>query len=176
MLEVVVVKLSDLVFEAVTAEVEVCRADDGGDGAGGGGGGGGGGGQPVTVRVRALTHAEKVAVRSVFVPPEPPLMPDPNKGSLAPKIPNVDDPEYIYQSERWQGRFERACVAIATGYEVDGVAFPGADAASNVLKDWVHAAEKTIGQNVPAAVMLLLVNALSRLSAPGAVRGQIRKN
>ena len=130
----------------------------------------------MTVRVRALTHAEKVAVRSVFVPPEPPLMPDPNKGSLAPKIPNVDDPEYIYQSERWQGRFERACVAIATGFEVDGRGFPGADAQANELAKWMNAAEKAIGETVPAGVVVALSNALSRLSAPGAVRGQIRKN
>lgn len=145
-------KLSDLVFEAVSDQVEIAPG--------------------ASVSVRALTHAELVAIRAAIPPPSPPMVPDPNRGSLAPKIENRDDPAYIRAADCWQGKFERARVAIAAGYELDSVSF----AQAIEPHQWIVEAAERIGREYPDAVIIRLSNAIVKLCDPAVLAEKIRKN
>lgn len=74
-------------------------------------------------KARRLTALEGDVLIRAFPPPTPPEKPDPNfGGSLAPKIIDINDPQYIADCDGYQ--FERYLdiVAVAIGHEGLGIA------------------------------------------------------
>lgn len=65
------------------------------------------------VSIRALSSHESDRLYSLFPPPQPPPMKDPNAGSLAPKVPNLNDAGYIDARRTWDSFTSLLFVAVA---------------------------------------------------------------
>lgn len=81
----------------------------------------------VTVRgekmsVRRLSGVEQDVIMRIMPQPEPPMIDDPERGSLAPKIPDVEAPAFMQAMEaRWL-RFRIAAASVGLGGEKLGIA------------------------------------------------------
>jgi hypothetical protein len=73
-------------------------------------------GKPVELRLTsALTQAR---LESAMPRPRAPMIQDPNRGSLAPPVPDENNPEYVAAMEERARRMQIAEVAIAMDFEV----------------------------------------------------------
>lgn len=75
-----------------------------------------------TIKVRQLSGLETEMLSRIKPRPVPPLKNDPDRGSLAPMIPNPDDAQYKAACEAWATEHIGAVVAVALGGEQLGIA------------------------------------------------------
>lgn len=115
----------------------------------------------VTVRPRPLTLREAAAVRESFPRPIPPLVKDPAKGSLAPKIPDEQDPEYRRACQANYYAVLVAEAAIAVGWTTGGAGFK-ADAAREDRDAWLRAASTEIAGVLTEPELAAIGDALAR--------------
>jgi hypothetical protein len=111
---------------------------------------------PVTVRgqtfnVRQLTGIEMEMIGRVWPRPEVPMVDDPDAGSLAPKIPNRSDPEYLAALEAWGAEYAAAVAAVGLGHEQLGtsVAWPTVDVTTHRKAATRQQAEAFIREALP---------------------------
>lgn len=69
------------------------------------------------VQLRCLWARETDAIDEAYPRPVPPTIPNPNAGSLAPRVPNEADPAYQAALRRWVKDVTRARVWLATALE-----------------------------------------------------------
>ena len=116
-------------------------------------------GKPVTLR---LTSALTQARLEESVPrPRAPMVPDPNRGTLAPKVPDMTDPGYQQASETWAARLQVAEVAVALDLEVDGRTWDSL-ADGDERRDWATKAIDQLGSSLTRAEIGLLMGAIAR--------------
>lgn len=75
-------------------------------------------GQPLPIR--ALKDSETGRLLSLFPRPIAPLGPDLTRGSLAPPVPNENDPAHRVACEVWYELYRRVQIAIACGFAESG--------------------------------------------------------
>lgn len=109
------------------------------------------GGRKITAR--PLLNAEHKAISAAFPPPRPPMMKDPTRGSDAPKIPNLEDADYIEADNAW---YERAAVmrlAVAIGLEPEGQPAWSHRLPPEQRRAWLEAAERELDEHLTKAEM-----------------------
>lgn len=84
----------------------------------------------VPVVVRAISYSTLKLIARAYPAPTPPLMKDPAKGSLAPLVPNFEDPEYRKELGRWSGETGIIELACAINLRVNVPDEPGNDPVS----------------------------------------------
>lgn len=70
----------------------------------------------LTLKIRALKDSESAKLMALFPRPAPPLAPDPNRGSLAPHIPNENDPAYLVKATEWYDLMRRLQIVVSCGF------------------------------------------------------------
>jgi hypothetical protein len=120
-------------------------------------------GKPVTLRLTsAITQAR---IEETIPRPRPPMVQDPNKGSLAPKIPDTSDPAWLEAMEHRARKLQIVEVAIAMDLEVNaegtGLAKWG-DCKTVVGRElWADAAIDALGSTLTRGEVVLLINTLA---------------
>jgi hypothetical protein len=143
------------------------------------------GGAEHVVRMRALSDAEMQAIIAGLAEyggrPQPPLKTPPGKGSLAPKVPDEDDPVYQEAQHAFAMKVRRARIAAACGVEVDGESWRSVYGLTRngvpAWSAWVRAAADLIAKSFTTAAINALAEALSGLEAGDAEAArEIEKN
>ncbi len=127
-------------------------------------------GREVVVRPAAASLID--AVYTLFPRPQPPMVQDPNRGSLAPKEPDLRDPGFVAAVTEWNHKTDRMEAAIAIGLEVERDGIGALDRAR--LKLWCEAAEAELGEALTRQEIDAILAEARRVSV-GAVEGA-RKN
>lgn len=83
------------------------------------------------IPIRMLKESETAALTRMYPMPVAPLMQDPTKGSLAPKIENVNDPAFVVADRAWTKQRYKLEVLIAT----EAVRLSGNDASDKAALD-----------------------------------------
>jgi len=68
------------------------------------------------VPVKGLSALDVLTLESLWDRPVPPMIPDPTKGDLAPKVTDPADPVYVAQFGQWHARITIAHAAIAVDW------------------------------------------------------------
>jgi hypothetical protein len=121
-------------------------------------------GKPVTLRLTsAITQAR---IEETISRPRPPMVQDPNKGSLAPKVPDTSDPAWLEAMEHRARRLQIVEVAIALDLEIRDL---GEDCfckwsecpTPEERRKWAEVAERTLGDTLTRGEVVLLINTLA---------------
>jgi hypothetical protein len=121
-------------------------------------------GKPVTLRLTsAITQAR---IEETIPRPRPPMVQDPNKGSLAPKIPDTSDPAWLEAMEHRARKLQIVEVAIAMDIEIESPqpAIPSlwAECASETRRQrWAELAVDQLGSTLTRGEIVLLINTLA---------------
>jgi hypothetical protein len=123
-------------------------------------------GKPVTLRLTsAITQAR---IEETISRPRPPMVQDPNKGSLAPKVPDTSDPAWLEAMEHRARRLQIVEVAIAMDLEVpNGRPYLAgtrkwSDCQSPFEREeWAAAAIDALGDTLTRGEIVLLINTLA---------------
>lgn len=117
-----------------------------------------------------LTSARTQALIDELIPrPRPPMMQDPNKGSLAPLIPNTSDPDWLEAMEVRARRLQVIEVAIAMGLNLTqgDNSFPGRSPTwagcedQDERREWAEAAEILLGESLTRGELMLMANQMA---------------
>lgn len=105
------------------------------------------------VRVRVIDFFEDDWIREVMPEPEPPLVPKAGRGSLAPKVPDHDDPGYVRAFAKWSKRAAVLELAIAMDLEAQGQRFDrdwarAEDAGGDTARRWAEEAVRNLGEQL----------------------------
>lgn len=98
-------------------------------------------GKDVEVRPAAASLLD--AVYALFPRPQPPMVQDPDRGSLSPKVPDIREPVFVASFTEWNHKTDRMEAAIAIGLEVEKDGIGAIDRTR--LKLWCEAAEAELG-------------------------------
>jgi hypothetical protein len=112
------------------------------------------------------------AVYALFPRPQPPMVQDPDRGSLAPKVPDLRDAGFIAALTEWNQKTDRIEAAIAIMLEVEKDGIGAIDRTR--LKLWCEAAEAELGAALTREEIAAILAEARRVSV-GAVEGA-RKN
>jgi hypothetical protein len=127
-------------------------------------------GREIAVRPAAASLVD--AVYALFPRPQPPMVQDPNRGSLAPKEADLRDPVFVAAVTAWNQKTDRMEAAIAIGLEVER------DEMGTInrerLKAWCEAADEELGAALTREEIAAILAEARRVSV-GAVEGA-RKN
>jgi hypothetical protein len=146
------VQLSDLIGESATSHPTTTTATIRG--------------KPVTLRLTsALTQAR---IEETLSRPRPPMVQDPNKGSLAPKVPDTSDPAWLEAMEHRARKLQIVEVAIAMDFEVPTPGDPlegtrrWSDCQSTFEREaWATEAINVLGSTLTRGEVVLLINTLA---------------
>ena len=127
-------------------------------------------GKDVEVRPAAASLID--AVYALFPRPQPPMVQDPDRGSLAPKVPDLRDAAFVAAVTEWNQKTDRMEAAIAIGLEVERDGLGVIDRAR--LKAWCEAAEAELGAALTREEIAAILGEARRVSV--AVVEGARKN
>lgn len=91
-----------------------------------------------SVSVRRLTLADDLLMDILLPPPTPPMIKDPNAGSLAPKVPDQNDPKYRRERAAWFSSRLAVEAAIALGAASDDGEEWNVDAPEEANRSWIE--------------------------------------
>jgi hypothetical protein len=119
---------------------------------------------------RRLTGLEQDLISRIYPRPEPPMVPDLDRGSLAPPVPDTTDRVYLASDGGWLADFAMSVVAAALGREQLGGECEWPEVSPDTHRDaGVRAAAeaylreaRNVVQRVPWQEVLAAFNAIMR--------------
>ena len=130
--------------------------------------------------IRFVSAADMAVVESFLPMPDPPMVEDKTRGSLAPKVPNFKDEGYLRACDVVYRRWERARMAIALRYRTQGRLEWGEDFPEDKEQvarrgAFVIAASEELGKKFSDAEALALRKELAAFT-PAALAADALKN
>lgn len=131
----------------------------------------------VEVTMKAVPYCDVLAIRAAFVQPQVPFKDDPNKGSLADKIPDYHDAAYQAELREWTRSCRIVTIARSMGFvpaieqaEPPVTSVPPAakvEFGSALMTTWAMAVEEELTSVLTEKDLATLGDCLDRLHGEG---------
>jgi hypothetical protein len=122
----------------------------------------------ITVQLTPVSYSTVLQLReAIGLRPTPPLVANPNKGSLAPLEQNENDPAYQEAISTWSRTLRISQLAVSMGYAINNVGFKDCSAAEARAK-WVKQSCAELLEKLTDTDLVALGNVYDRVQGEGA--------